>query len=76
MASGSGREDEERCREPTIEEIERAVYQAERTAHVAPGMINQVTRHGLLTKKTIDGRKELSMFGSARDIRECVLPLP
>ncbi|KAH8881206.1 HET-domain-containing protein [Thozetella sp. PMI_491] len=32
------------------------------TFHVAPGMVNQVSRNGMMTKKTIDGRHSIRYF--------------
>ena len=72
MASDEPPESQRRDVTPTVEEVRRAVFQAQKQIHIAPGMMNQVMRNGVLTRKTIDGRDVLTMYDSAEYVEELV----
>lgn len=56
---------------PEILEIARRVYDELRYyVPIATGMVDQVRRNGLLTKKTIDGDHHIKMEGSKNYYRE------
>ena len=58
---------------PEVLKIAQRVYDEHRYyIHIAPGMVNQVYRYGLLTKKTIDKDNYIRMKGSKNYYREYV----
>lgn len=58
---------------PEASELIRRVYDKNRKyVPVAPGMVNQIYRNGLLTKKTIDGDGYIRMHSSQNYYREYV----
>ncbi len=72
MASDAPPETQRRDVTPTLDEVRRALFRAQKKIHVAPGMMNQVMRNGALTRKTIDGRDVLTMYDSAEYVKELV----
>ena len=58
---------------PEMLELARRIYDEHRHyVPIAPGMVNQIYRNGLLTKKTIDGDGYIRMHGSENYYREYV----
>ena len=52
--------------------IQRSYDKQRKYVHIAPGMVNQIYRNGLLSKKTIDRDGYIRMKGSKNYHREYV----